>query len=328
MSEDLPVVGVCLSGGYYLHSYKRLLRDLQPLLSLKQKAVVQVDMRRLTFMGPAALATTVATLMRVRDDGLLSATDGYIAWPEAPGIARYLHRMEFLETIFHDREIAGGTAQGHAVGILACQNFTEDAELRAVTKQMLDVIAEKVTLDAVAQMALDTAISEILENVLFHSYTPHGGVAAVQAFKGELELAIVDQGVGIAGSLARNPDYEDQARKDDLTAIRTAMTVNVTSTPERNKGWGLAFTELLLALNEGKLFVRSGRGLVIRGAKQTDKLDSESLPGTLVAMRINLSRPLDYSRAWELLDEAIGRLDSGDVDDGDSDKQRGSRATS
>jgi anti-sigma regulatory factor (Ser/Thr protein kinase) len=201
---------------------------------------------------------------------------------------------------------------------MECQHFMNDAELRPLTASMLEAIQSKAPLDNEARYALDTCISEMLENVLFHADTPYGGVAAVQAFKsGELELAIVDLGVGIAGSLAKNPDYADRARKGDLTAIQTAMVPNVTSTPWRNKGWGLAFTELLLQFNEGRMIVRSGQGYVMRGAKSADKVDADQpLPGTLVAMRIKIDQPLDYSKAWALLDEAIDTVDT-DHDDAD-----------
>lgn len=297
-----PTLQITLAGGYWLHTYKRLLRDLQRLLELDAPAVITVDMRKLTFMGPAALATTVAVLMKVRDSGF-ALDGGKILEPRADGIRRYLHRMDFFRVLFHDPDRPDPSHRGEPPGMLECQHFIRDDQLRAVTKGIIEAVEKKTNLDDGARYAVDTCLSELFENVIFHAYTPHGGVAAVQAFKRELELAIVDLGVGIPVSLARNPDYAERARRDDLTAIQTALVPNVTSTPERNRGWGLAFTELLLQLNGGRLIVRSHAGYVQRGAKTADRLEAMSLPGTLIAMRIRVDQPLDYSRAWDLLGE-------------------------
>ena len=297
MSRTLHVT---LAGGYWLHSYKRLLIDLGPLLSLRRPAKIIVDMRRLTFMGPAALATAAAALTKTRDSGY-PLKGSQILLPRAPGINRYLHRMDFFRVLFHEPDLPDPSDRDADAGLLECQHFTADEQLRGVTKAMLAAVEKQTQLGDTARYALDTCLSELFENVIFHAYTPHGGMAAAQTFKRELELAIVDLGVGISSSLARNPDYAELAKRDDLTAVRTALVPNVTSTPDRNRGWGLAFTEQLLRLNGGRLIVRSGAGHVQRGAKDVDKLDTVPLPGTLVAMRIQIDRPLDYSRAWDRL---------------------------
>lgn len=202
------------------------------------------------------------------------------------------------------------------------EHFIDDSKLRDVTRSILDTIDSKADLDAAARYGLDTCLSEMLENVIFHADAANGGVTAVQAFaSGELEVAIVDLGVGIPASLALNPDYADLATRDDLTAVQTAMVPNVTSTPWRNAGWGLAFTELLLGLNGGRLLVRSGAGHVMRGAKIVDRLDTDQpQPGTLVAMRIKTDRPLDYSRAWDLLAEVADSVDHNDLANGSRDE--------
>jgi hypothetical protein len=160
-----------LAGGYYFHTFKRIVRDLQPLLTLTEPAKVTIDMSRLTFMGPAALALTAATLNKVRTD--LTLPGSVIVPPSAPGIYRYL-----------------------------------------------------------------------------------------------------------------------------------------TATPERNSGYGLAFTQFLLGLNGGRLLVRSGFGHVQRGARTVDKLEGEHLPGTVVGLRIKTDRPFDFTLAWNQLTDALNNVPS------------------
>lgn len=82
---------------------------------------------------------------------------------------------------------------------------------------------------------------------------------AAQALKrtSELEIGIVDLGIGVRASMAKNSDF-DELYTDDLSAIEVALRPTYTSTPGRNAGLGLAFSTLLLKLNEGRLIVRSG----------------------------------------------------------------------
>jgi hypothetical protein len=72
---------------------------------------------------------------------------------------------------------------------------------------------------------------------LIRQNAPLGGVAAAQALphSQEVELAIVDLGVGICASLSKNPEYQSH---HDLAAIRLALVPTVTATPERNSGYG------------------------------------------------------------------------------------------
>lgn len=59
--------------------------------------------------------------------------------------------------------------------------------------------------------------------------------------------------------MAANPDHADEAI-DDITAIKAAIRPLVTATPERNNGYGLAFTRFLMEMNSGRLIVWSGEG--------------------------------------------------------------------
>ena len=86
--------------------------------------------------------------------------------------------------------------------------------------------------------------------------------------------------------------------------------VNVSSTPDRNSGFGLFVTTLLLRYNGGELLVRSGRGAVFRGSRQAEVRRDVALPGTLVALRVRTDRKLDINEAYRGLDRAIKELGS------------------
>lgn len=297
-------VSIRLTRGYFLASFGRLLKDLQPLLDVEEPSQISIDMSDLTFMGPAALATTAAAILRSVDGEYLEEGSS-ILLPRSLNIRRYLDRMNFLDVAIHELGGFQGVRHNEAAALLECQHFTSDEQLRPIVAGMLNVLGEKVALTNASRAALDSTLSEVLENVLFHADAPHGGVVAVQAFgKGEIELAIVDLGVGIAGSLAKNSDYADEARAGDLEAIRTAIRPRVTSTPWRNAGLGLAYTTELMRINGGQLMVRSGQGVIGRGAKEISRTADERLPGTLVALRVKSSGPIDDLAAWNALDQA------------------------
>lgn len=258
-------------------------------------------------MGPAALAITTAAIVSALDDERLAVGSQLYA-PSSRGLRSYLDRMNFFQVALHARGM--NQIEHHdAPGTLECQQFICDQDLRPITLGILDVLASQANLSVEARAGLDVALSEILENVLFHADAKHGGVVAVQTFKnGEIELAIVDLGVGIATSLGKNTEYAERANEGDLEAIRTAMEPRVTSTPWRNAGLGLAYTTELLRINGGQLWVRSGEGVVGRGEKTVDRTTTDGLPGTLVAMRVKADGPIDHVGAWAPLEEAGGTV--------------------
>lgn len=118
---------------------------------------------------------------------------------------------------------------------------------------------------------------------------------------------LLDLGRGITASLGDNPAYSGRT-PDDAEAISFALEPTVTATPERNSGYGLAFTERLLRLNGGWMLVRSGQGHVQRGSKPGTRLVDTRLPGTLVSLRFVMGKPFDYVGAWDLLTADVEKI--------------------
>jgi len=89
------------------------------------------------------------------------------------------------------------------------------------------------------------------------------------------------------------------------------MMPTVSSTPNRNSGYGLAWTQLMLLINGGSLRLRSGTGAATFGFEAGGvafEAKDAHLPGTLVCIRARLDRPLDTTEAWRLLDKAIDEI--------------------
>jgi anti-anti-sigma regulatory factor len=310
-----PEITVPLRNAHHLHSLSRTLRDLRPILDLKEPSVVHLDLSELTFIGPACLALMVATMRRGRGTGMIFS--GSITYPNSVPVTTYLHRMDVFRVLFEKEptDVEDNVERHEAVGLKECEHFSSAKGGRRVANGLAKAIQEKVETDVVTANSLDVCLIELTENVYFHADSPIGGFAAAQTFKNsqEIEIAIVDLGVGIANSLAANPEHAQEAA-DDISAINAAIRPLVTATPERNSGYGLALTRLLLELNDGRLIVWSGEGKVQLGEKASEKR-VDRLPGTVVALRLHTDRPFDIATAYERLNQAIEEIEGPPNDD-------------
>jgi anti-sigma regulatory factor (Ser/Thr protein kinase)/anti-anti-sigma regulatory factor len=313
--KSRPEITVHIRNAHHLHSLSRTLKDLRPILDLSEPTVVNLDLSALTFIGPACLALMVAAVRRGRETDMIFS--GKITYPNSVAARTYLHRMDVFRVLFEKEpvEVEDEVERHEAGGLKECEHFASAEGGRRVAKGLAKAIQEKVETDAVTANSLDVCLIELTENVYFHAGTPNGGFAAAQTFKNsqEIEIAIVDLGVGVAKSLSANPEHAEDAA-DDISAIKAAIQPLVTATPERNSGYGLALTRLLLELNDGRLIVWSGEGKVQLGEKSYEKR-VDNFPGTMVALRLHTDRPFDIATAYERLNHAIEEIEGPPNDD-------------
>jgi anti-sigma regulatory factor (Ser/Thr protein kinase) len=314
--ETLPKITVSLRHAHHLHSLSKTLKDLRPILDLDEPTVVTLDMRDLTFIGPACLAFTVAALRNGRETGKI-ADGSEILHPRSVAARTYLHRMDALQVVFEreSTEVLDPVTRHEVKGLKECEHFSSEEGGRRVAGALAKAIQDEVDTDRLTEAALDVCLTELAENVYFHANTSVGGFAAAQRFRNthEIEIAIVDLGIGIASSLSANPEYAEYA-EDDISAIKHAIRPLVTATPERNSGYGLALTRFLLEINDGRLIVWSGEGKVQFGERHIER-QVEDLPGTVVVLRLHTDRPFDIATAYERLNQAIEEIEGPPVDD-------------
>ena len=305
-----PDVVLRLAGGYPLSQIERLIRDVLPILQLTKPATVEIDLQRLAFVGPTALTILTAALRRITQAGLL-AENASLYMPRSPLTRHYLERMDFVRLVTQDAaDWEEGFERRDPVGFRPCQHFAGD-EYHLVAAEMANAVAERCVTDTVARASIRICFDELAENVLNHADTPLGGFAMAQAWprRSEIEVAIVDLGVGIRASLTKNPAYAHI--NDDLEAVKTALERRVTgNTTGRNSGIGLYITRLLLRENGGVLLLRSGRGEVYSGSREEGFGRTNTFPGTIVALRARMDHPLDINRVYRELEDADNRDDN------------------
>lgn len=284
---------------------ERMIRLLQPLLTLEDSCDIEIDLSRLVSISPAGLALLTAALQRVLN--LRPEPSCTIVTPRHPGVRTYLQRMNLLRSLPGFSEIKEDFERHDELGFRGCRMFAGE-DYAPTALEMIEAMTERCTMDDVATSAVRVCLDEIAENVGHHSEAAVG-FAAAQGWRrsSELEIAIVDLGIGIRASLTKNPEYSSVT--EDADAIETALQPRVTATPERNSGIGLFITRMLLKANGGSMIVRSGFGALHGGV--VDRVESKDvyLPGTLVAIRVRTDKPLDVNSVYAQL--------NGPVDDDD-----------
>ena len=78
-------------------NWSGLLRAVNPLAKLEARRELVLDLRKLTFIGPAGLAWLIAVVRRAEDHNLIDG--GSVLMPRSPLTQRYLMRMDFLTTL-------------------------------------------------------------------------------------------------------------------------------------------------------------------------------------------------------------------------------------
>jgi len=129
---------VALSGGYYFGQLERLVRDLQPLFAVEGEDEVRIDLTRLVFIGPTAMALLLAAVNRV---GLSCPV--VIDAPHNPLTARYFWRSDFVKH-FVETDEEESFDRKSPKGFRPCAHFTTDAECTSVARDMSNALLERV----------------------------------------------------------------------------------------------------------------------------------------------------------------------------------------
>ncbi|MEN7981884.1 MAG: ATP-binding protein [Nanoarchaeota archaeon] len=161
--------------------------------------------------------------------------------------------------------------------------------------------------------SIEYVISELVRNVLEHSYSKEGAIICAQYYPkcNKIRIGVVDIGIGIKKSLNNyNP-------KTNLEALSLALQPGITGTTkkiggsEQNAGAGLFFIKSLIKLSRNYFLIYSGDSmykLLKTPKKQTIKFISdplkdhysveENLPnwnGTIVAIDLCLNENIDFN---------------------------------
>ncbi|MCA9485242.1 MAG: hypothetical protein KC506_00150 [Nanoarchaeota archaeon] len=167
--------------------------------------------------------------------------------------------------------------------------------------------------------SIEYVISELVRNVLEHSYSDKGAIVCAQYYpKGnKIRIGVVDVGIGIKKSL------NNYSPRTDLEAISLALQPGITGTTKRlggseqNAGAGLFFIKSLIKLSRDYFLIYSGDSmykLLKTPKRQSVKFTSsplndhhskeEGLPywrGTVVAIDLCLNEDIDFDNFLDMI---------------------------
>jgi anti-anti-sigma regulatory factor len=165
-----------------------------------------------------------------------------------------------------------------------------------LTEQILEIFGYSLTMSDGIKGSLKMALNELMMNVFDHSQSPHGCYVCAQSYEQaqKIRLCIADFGIGILNSLRKNPELAQL--DNDHGAITMAVKEGVTSRAGGYAGYGLSHINRFIKVNEGKMFILSGKGKVFwdfaKSSKSKKKEQTMRVPfqGTIVKLEINVDR--------------------------------------
>ncbi len=293
-----------LSGAYPLEEVDALVVDLAPLLDLIDSPKIQLDLRDLEILHPSTAVVLAAVVAECAAAGRFGPTSEVLL-PRKAAVRNAVRRLPGFDQLAPFFSGAGGLGGGPAGGF-ACHHFTSEVAARVIGRELTAALEASCEVDEPASNAIRTCLDELLDNVLHHADTAMGGFAAARGWRKppRFEVAIADLGIGVRRSLTKNPEYASVA--DDMAALAKAVQLGVTSTPDRNSGYGLAVTRGLLDRNHGLLVIKSGWAELWLGSEEEAVGADAPFPGTFVGLRARTNRPFNVTEVYRSL---LGELE-------------------
>lgn len=190
------------------------------------------------------------------------------------------------------------------VEVQAGNNYEDERETLERHAAKLAAILVRNSSDALHE-TLTYSLREIFRNVLEHSGADTIWYAAqCWADTRRVELAILDEGVGIASSLLRNPHLTIQT---DFDALSMSLLPGISGVAYRggpkqrkdawaNSGYGLYMTSQL-SLRGGTFVIISGSGGLYLADNVEHKLEIPPFRGTAIRLQFDIDRISDLSES-------------------------------
>lgn len=285
-----------LSGDFEHPDLDSLCEELQRLRKWAPGEPAHVDLSKLKNMEPTTLAVLLTSLDDLQKRQICNPFED-LEPPHDDSWTTFLH-PQALNDLFTD---GGGRWQelgGDSPAILGCEAFAGPRGVDGIAASLFSQLRTHTDWSLSSLKSLSGMIFELSENVIQHARVA-GGVAVLRIRPAEqrVSLAIADSGVGIRGSLVRNPEFSDIG--DDLTAIVKAVGASTTAEPGTGGGMGLFLARCMVRSNEGVFMVRSGEARSEEGERSNHSTNLPPLQGTLISVEARTDKPFEHDDAVE-----------------------------
>tara|TARA_R110001583_G_C5620459_1_gene406225 strand:+ start:197 stop:1183 length:987 start_codon:yes stop_codon:yes gene_type:complete len=273
----------------------------------RENQSVCLDCSTLNFSFPAGMLVAGS---KIREWAKYRSEKGYetkkVGHDSLKNVHSYLRHLGFFDFIY----MGGGKQVGEATGSMtylpitrisrpdidmSCQHVDAwYADIISKTRRLANVLSGTNT-DSQEHRLYHYALREIVRNVFEHSECNECYICGQRWHDGRVEVAVVDEGVGIANTLSRSHNIDS-----DLNALRIAIKPGIsrtTNTSEAdntygNSGFGL-YVLSELASSYGWFMLGSGQGKIVRQGRALNESMS-NFQGTYFGMRMD-SSPKQFS---------------------------------
>ena len=226
----------------------------------------RLKVRGLVRLTPTALVQLAAACYALRQAGRQP-----VLRVDEAAVRCYLWRCGFVQvvhpvtTLEPPLVLAPGAQQEPQTSplLLNVTRLATSADLPALLDRMLEILRQRLHYRPDDAYDVATAVSELCQNTFDHN--AHAGAFVAMQVAGSadpcwLEIAIADDGAGLAATLRRNPHQAPLA--SDLEAIQLAVRRGTSAYDDPTRGTGLYHLLALIAQQAGVVQIRSGTATV------------------------------------------------------------------
>lgn len=286
--ESLPILGVCSSG------------------SLPEIAGsgVDVDWSAVTFCSVSQMAAIAC----VQCAGISSGVRQRCKLPDSSA-KTYMQRMDYCRTLAlrSDEGFYRHDPRDRFVPLTKIPIDELEADPGGIANRLEEVVSANTMLHRSASNMLNLAVTEVIDNVVQHSFARSPGMACAQYYanQGFVELCVADSGVGIPTSMADNPEYTFMTDWERMLAAFDAEKGQwvgrpVTGSNQVGRGLGLSYPARLAERLGGHLWAISGNTAIHIHSGGREPMVGLFYPGTVVVLRIpNVGDEVLESDLWD-----------------------------
>jgi len=281
--------------------YASILPFSSELEQARDTPELTLDFSKTEFASPVAILTIGCNLKSLIQYRKSSALVTHVkGMSEAIPAHSYLGHLGFFDFIDVPFGKAIGEARGNDRYIPITKLSYSDLMLDVsppykLLRHVIMEEAEKLAIvlsprdsDEASTVTLAYALREIIRNVFEHSKASEAYLCGQRWSKGRVEIAIIDQGIGIFNSLKSAFRFKEPVDALELAiepAISRTTGLKGDKNEHGNSGYGL-YVLSRLGLEYGKFLLGSGDGC-LRMDKNGTTIDNFSYKGTLVGLRLN-----------------------------------------
>jgi len=264
-----------------------------PVIARKLSALRRSDIRNCnitlciarTILTPAVITMLASWVLEMKQRGISFS------------LMAQNNTQKYLGAIGLDQIIAGGKRKSSLLGpalLLPLRMVYDFGDQMLAIDELCEFVLKQFSNARELLPAFEWAVNEITDNVFIHAQSPTPCVISAQYFpvNRQFEIALVDQGIGLLGTLG--PSHGAQNEKE---AIDMALKRGLTRDTKIGQGNGLAGTERIAELNNGEVMIWTGQAAMI---KTEERHYSRFAPcnGVGIVLRLNVDVPVDLGTTW------------------------------